>query len=370
VIPPFELERFFARYEFSARYLLSSSDCEALSLKDLLLLADKEDRRRWDGLKFTYTESLGHPRLRAVIADTYSGLQAKDILVTVPEEGIFLLMHALLEPGDHVVCTFPGYQSLYEIPRAIGCQVSTWEPRESDVWQFALEDLRGLLRAETRLVVVNFPHNPSGALPPPDVFVALTDLLRQRGIDLFCDEMYRDLEIAPAPRLPAACEIYERAVSLAGLSKTYGLPGLRIGWLATRAQDIIARAARLKDYTTICASAPSEILAIIALKRRDGIIARQQARIRTNLAVLEAFMAAHGDVFRWRRPAGGSICFPVFLRPEGAEAFCRRLVEETGIMMLPASPFQYGDRHVRIGFGRDNLPEVLQRLADYLAAGK
>jgi len=366
-IPPFELERYFARYEFSARYLLSSSDCESLTLAALLGMADDQHRRLWDELKLGYTESPGHPLLRKAIADLYKGLDVEDTLVATPEEGIFLLMHALLKPGDHIVCTFPGYQSLYEIPRAIGCKVTPWEPDATNGWQFDLDRLAALLQPDTRLVVVNFPHNPTGALLPREAFEALIDLLRQRGIYLFCDEMYRYLEFEPETTLPAACERYERAVTLAGLSKAYGLPGLRIGWLATQDQDLIARIAQLKDYTTICASAPSEILAIMALDNREAIVAEQRERLLANLHLLETFMASHENSFHWQRPQGGSICFPGLRRTEGAQAFCRTLVEETGIMLLPAPPFQYGDRHVRIGFGRNNFPEVLHRFGDYLS---
>jgi aspartate/methionine/tyrosine aminotransferase len=365
-LPPFELERYFARHEFSARYLLSSSDCEALTLEELLGIADHDSRRLWNELKLGYTESAGHPRLRAAIAQTYDGLRPEDILVVTPEEGIFLSLQTLLKPGDHVVCTFPGYQSLYEIPRAIGCRVALWEPTEGEDWRFDLDRLAGLLQPDTRLVVVNFPHNPTGALPSPEAFTDLAVLLRQRGIPLFSDEMYRHLEIDPGRTLPAACETNPQSVSLAGLSKAYGLPGLRIGWLASRNRDFLAQASRLKDYTTICASAPSEILAVMALNHRNAILTRQRERLLANLDVLKIFMDAHEDTFGWRQPAGGSICFPAFHRPEGSAAFCRTLVEKTGIMLLPATPFQYGDRHVRVGFGRDNLPEVLARLAAYL----
>jgi aspartate/methionine/tyrosine aminotransferase len=266
-----------------------------------------------------------------------------------------------------VVCTFPGYQSLYAIPRAMGCRVDLWEPREADGWRFDLKRLDDLLQPATRLVVVNFPHNPTGAQLTLDRFKDLVDLLRRRRIPLFCDEMYRHLELGSAETLPPAAAVYEHGVSLAGLSKAYGLPGLRVGWLATRDREFIAHTAALKDYTTICASAPSEILALMALRRRTAILERQRERLRSNLAVLEAFMTTHGDTFRWHPPAGGSVCFPGILRPEGARAFCRRLVREAGIMLLPAAPFQYGDGHVRIGFGRDNLPDVLERLAKHLS---
>jgi aspartate/methionine/tyrosine aminotransferase len=330
-------------------------------------MADEENRGLWEDLKLGYTESAGHPRLRGAIAAAYDGLAPEDTLVVTPEEGIFLSMQALLSPGDHVICTFPGYQSLCAIPRAMGCRVTLWEPRETDTWRFDLSRLADLLRPDTRLVVVNFPHNPTGAMLPPEAFGTLIDLLERRGIPLFSDEMYRHLECDSGSTLPAACEIYDRAVSLSGLSKAYGLPGLRIGWLASRDHGFLMQAARLKDYTTICASAPSEILAIMALARRGTILRRQRARLLANLGVLETFMAEHAAIFEWRRPSGGSICFPALRRPEGAAAFCDRLVQAAGIMLVPAAPFDYGDRHVRIGFGRDNLAEVLQHLADYLA---
>jgi aspartate/methionine/tyrosine aminotransferase len=365
-IPPFELERYFARYEFTARWLLSSSDCQALGLRELIGMARDDTRRLWEALELGYTESAGHPRLREAIADLYEVLGPDDILVAAPEEAIFLAMQALLEAGDHVVCTFPGYQSLYAVAQAMGCRVDFWQPVEADTWRFEVDRLAGLLKPETRLVVVNFPHNPTGALPSPEDFAGLLDLLRPRGIVLFGDEMYRHLERDPAARLPAAAT-YERGISLSGLSKAFGLPGLRIGWLAAQDRDFLGRVAALKDYTTICASAPSEILALMALERRQTILARQRERLGTNLAVLKGFMKTHADTFRWRPPSAGSVCFTGLRRPEGARSFCRRLAQEAGIMLLPATVFQYGNAHVRIGFGRDSLPDVLERLANHLS---
>ena len=365
-ITPFALERYFARYEFSARYLLSSSDCESLSLADLLALADPEMRQFWDGLKLGYTETPGHPLLRQAIADQYASLSAQDVLVMAPEEGIFLLMHALLEPGDHVVCTNPAYQSLHEIARSIGCQVTYWTPDEAHGWRFDVEQLEASLRLDTRLVVVNFPHNPTGYLPSRSEFEALVDLVGRRGIYLFSDEMYRRLEIEDNATLPAACELYDRAISLSGLSKAYGLPGLRIGWLATSVADVLERVTRLKDYTTICNSAPSEILATIALRNREAILKSQLTRLRNNLGLLDAFFASHPDCFQWNRPLGGSICLPRLTCVEDAYSFCEKLVQETGIMLVPSQVLQFGDNHVRMGFGRQNLPEVLSLFSNYL----
>ena len=290
-IAPFQLERYFAKYEFSARYLLSSSDCESLSLQELLAMADPESISMWEQLKLGYTESWGHPLLREQIAGIYQAIEPPGVLTVVPEEGIYLVMRALLKPGDHVICTFPGYQSLYEIARSMGCEVSSWEPDEEKGWKFPISGLERLLRANTRLVVVNFPHNPTGYLPAQDEFAALLDLVRECGAYLLSDEMYRFLEIEPGTTLPAACDVYPRAFSLFGLSKTFGLPGLRVGWLASQDVEVLEEISRYKDYTTICGSAPSEILGIIALLNREKIINQQTRRVRRNLAVLEAFIS-------------------------------------------------------------------------------
>ena len=365
-IAPFALERYFAKHEFSARYLLSSSDCESLSMSELLAMADAETTRLWEKLKLGYTESSGHPLLRQAIAAVYEGIDAENTLVVVPEEGIFLLMHALLEPGDHVVCTFPAYQSLVEVARSIGCEVSTWEPDEERGWCFDVGQLEERMRADTRLVVANFPHNPTGYVPPREDFDALIDLVRRRGVYLLSDEMYRFLEVDQGSTLPSACELYDRAFSLFGLSKTFGLPGLRIGWISSRDHNVLARVAGLKDYTTICNSAPSEILAITALRCRTRIIEQQLERVRRNITVLDTLFCEYDDCFSWNRPAGGSICLPRMHIVPDTLAFCEELLQETGIMLVPSIMFQFGDHHVRIGFGREDLPVVITQFAEYL----
>jgi aspartate/methionine/tyrosine aminotransferase len=329
-------------------------------------MADATMKTAWEDLRLGYTESSGHPLLREAIASGYTGIADGDILTIVPEEGIYLLMHALLEPGDHVVCTFPGYQSLYEIPRSIGCALDLWEPAEKGSWRFRVEDLDAALRPETKLVIVNFPHNPTGFLPSREEFLTIVEAVRRQGAYLLCDEMYRLLETRPGDTLPAACEVYEKGISLSGLSKAYGLPGLRLGWLAIHQSQLLQRLKELKDYTTICGSAPSELLGIIALRNQDEILREQRARVSRNLEILTAFMQDNADCFTWMPPDAGSVCLPRVKVVEDTDAFCRQLVEEAGIMLLPSSQFQYGRNHVRIGFGREDLPQVLGHFGQYL----
>ena len=364
-LKPFALERYFAEYEFSAQYLLSSSDCDGLRQRDLLALADDDMHRVWENLTLGYTESRGHPLLRAEIAKLYAGVGSDDCLVVVPEEGIFLALNAILAPGDHVICTFPGYQSLYEVAAGIGCEVTRWLPQEEAGWHFDPDFLAGSIRPNTRLLVVNFPHNPTGYLPSREDYDHIVGFARRHNLYLLSDEMYRLLEHDAAARLPSACEIYEKAVSLFGMSKTFGLAGARIGWLVTRDEELLARMARIKDYTTICSSAPSEILSIIALRAKEVIVARHLARIQMNLALLDKFFARFADRFTWVRPQAGTIAFPRLNEGDSLE-FCRQVIRDTNIMMLPSTVYGFGNSHIRLGFGRENMGEALGRLEEYL----
>jgi aspartate/methionine/tyrosine aminotransferase len=366
-LPPFKLERYFAQYEFNARYLLSSSDCEAVSLAELLHLADAESRALWENLSLGYTESAGHPVLRQAIAQLYTDVAPDEVLACAPVEAIFITMHALLHPGDQVVTIFPAYQALYEVARALGCEVTPWPVEARDGrWQLDVERLAQLISPRTRLLVVNFPHNPTGYLPDGATFDAVLTLARRHDLHVFSDEMYRWLEHDPAQRLPSACESYDKAITLSGLSKTFGLPGLRSGWLASRDRDLLNRCQSIKDYTTICQSAPSEVLAIMALRARQALAARSLAIVRQNLAHAEAFFARHAALFRWFPPQAGSVAFPEWLGKEPIEDVADALVTQAGVMIVPGALFDSPGHHFRVGLGRRNFPQALERLGQFL----
>lgn len=366
-LPPFKLERYFARYEFDVRHLLCCSDCESVAVKDLLALeagATDALERLWLG----YTESRGAPSLRQAISDLYDAIGPEQVLVhSGAEEAIFLFMQAALSPGDHVVVHWPCYQSLHAVAQSIGCEVTFWQAGEDRGWALDPGDLIGHIRPNTRAVIINTPHNPTGWLMPRDAFVRLNRILDRRGILLFSDEVYRESEYSADDRLPSACDLSERAVSLGVMSKTYGLPGLRIGWVATRNADIADRMAALKDYTTICNSGPSEFLAEIALRHRHRLVRRNLDVIAANLTVLDDFFERHSDVFFWVRPKAGPIGF-VRLTGSEVEPFCHELVSRAGVLLLPGSLYGYGGNHFRIGFGRRSMPEALAALEQFLAS--
>ena len=364
-LPSFKLERFFAQYEFSSKYLLCSSDCESVTVQDLLAL-EPEAHQLFLRQRLGYTESPGAPDLRQAICRLYKTLQPEQVLVhTGAEEAIFLFMHAMLQLGDHVIVHSPCYQSLFEVARSRGCEVTRWPARERNGWALDLDDLRRALRPNTRVIVINTPHNPTGFLMPLEDFRELNQIAQAKGIIVFSDEVYRESEYRAIERLPAACDINENAVSLGVMSKTYGLAGLRLGWIATRNAEVYEQMARLKDYTTICNSAPSEFLATLALRHREKIVLRNLDIILRNLELLDRFFARFKNRFIWQRPAAGPIAFPRLLG-ENIETFCERLVRQTGVLLAPGTLFEDYDNHFRIGFGRKNLPEAVARLEDFL----
>jgi aspartate/methionine/tyrosine aminotransferase len=368
-IAEFALERFFARWEFAVRHLLCASDVEGWRLADVLALADDETAALWADLRLGYSEAPGHPLLRAEISKLYDTIEPDDVLVFAgAEEAIFCLSNVLLGPGDHAVVTWPGYQSLYEVGRAAGADVFLHELREDDGWALDTDRLIASLWPTTRLVVVNAPHNPTGMLPTHAEWTHLTGELEDRGIHLLADEVYRFLELDETDRLTAGADALPRGVSLGVMSKSFAMAGLRIGWLATRDRELLARCAAFKDYTTICSSAPAEILALIGLRARDAVLARSRRIVEANLAHLDRFFTDHADRFSWVRPRGGSIGFPRLLDAEPIDAFAARLVEAEGVLLLPGSQFGFEGNHFRIGFGREDLPEALAGLGRFLGA--
>ena len=363
---PFRIERYYARYEFTTRYMLSSSDCESRTIEEVLAL-EPDAHGRLLGTWCGYTESEGSPELREAIAAMYVGIDPDEVIVTAcAEEGIFLLNHALLGSGDHAIVETPCYESALELARSTGAAVSEWRRRYEDGWAHDFDALERSLRPDTRLIYINQPHNPTGTLMDRAMLERVGELASSHGLILFGDEVYRELEHDPRDRLSAACELHERAVSLGSISKSYGLPGLRLGWLVTRDAATREAVMRLKDYTTICSSAPSEVLTAIALRNRGVLVARNLGIVARNLPLLDDFFGRHAGMFEWVRPTASPIGFPRVTGVADVDDLCERLAE-LGVLLLPGSVYDE-PAHVRVGFGRANMPEALVLLEASLGA--
>ena len=353
----FALEVYFSKWEFKARYHMTASDAQSMQLNTLLDMASPGLREEFNTAHLGYTPTWGDDELRSLIASGYAGLQMEDILCFAgAEEGIYAAMRVLLEPTDHVLVVTPNYQAAETLPLDI-CRVDGVPLDPKDGWRLNLDRLRDSLKENTKLISINFPNNPTGSLMTRAEFQELIELCRERDIWLFSDEVYRGVERNPRECMPQAAELYEKGLSLNVLSKAYGLPGLRIGWIACRDSDALLRRERYKHYLSICNSVPSEILAKIALENRETILETNRNLIRSNLVHLDGFFGDHPELFRWTAPKGGCVGFPEYLGADGVEEFCRRLVEEQGVLLLPSSLYRseigkVPENHFRIGFGR------------------
>jgi len=364
-ITPFRIEEYMGKYEFSAKYLLSSSDAESQTIADLLALepgAHDAFLQHWCG----YTESPGAPWLREVLAKIYDRITADQlVVVSAAEEAIFLFYHALLTPQDHVIVETPCYESALTLPKSTGAEVSEWSRNWQNRWAHDVDALANLIRPNTRAIYINTPHNPTGLLMEAQTYRRVLELAATHGIYVFCDEVYRELEHDPSTRLPAACDLYERAISLGSVSKTYGLPGLRLGWLASRDSQLLQNIISLKHYTTICASAPSEFLTALAFRHRQKFIERNRQIVHRNLPLLSAFFDRHHALFDWVPPNASTIGFARFKLHQDVQGFCEQLVREAGILLLPGTVYDE-PQHIRFGYGRRNMPEALEHLGSWL----
>lgn len=362
----FGLEVFFSKWEFAARHHMTASDVESMSLADLVAMASQEQRSAFDNLWLGYTETWGAPALREAIAGTYDTMKAQNILCHAGAgEGIYVISKILLGAGDHAIVPTPNYQSAETIPLSI-CDV-TGVPLRSDPagnnrggWRLDLDELKAAIRPETKLISLNFPHNPTGYVMAEGDLLELVALCRQRGIYILSDEVYRGIELDRSNRLPQIADIYEKGISLNVLSKAYGLPGLRIGWIACQDGDVLQQAERYKHFLSICNSGPSEVLGLIALQNSDMILERNRSILRRNLEQLEQLLADFPGLVDWERPLGGCVAYPRYTGRGDVEQFCKSLLEQSGILLLPASIYtseisEAPSDRFRIGFGRDRV---------------
>ncbi len=369
-IAPFATEHFFAQYEFSTPYQLCNSDCETLSVEELLKLADVP-MQEFGRLSLGYTESLGNPDLREMIAETYSQANTDAVvMLATPVEGIYLVARAALDPGDEVIVMSPAYDALINtFEHVVGsANVKKWEilPDEAQ-WLLDIDRLKQLITPRTKMLVVNFPHNPTGFLPSRLQLEELGRIVDENDLILFCDEMYFGLVHSGTAPIPSASEITRRAVVLSGLSKTYGLPGLRTGWLVIHDKELRENIINWKFYTSICAPAPSEFLAMAAWKVRDQLRERSISLVEQNIHLAAAFFKRWQDLFTWRRPMAGSVAL-VGVQVPSVTDYAARLAEEVGVLILPAVSLGSDDHHMRMGFGRNAFGEALERFEAYLKA--
>ncbi len=371
-IEAFALERWMTRYEVDVAYDIAESGIAPLTTRDLLDLLPGDDRQSMlDGLldtKLGYSEAPGSEALRAALAATYAATGPDEILVTTGAiEANYLLFNTLLDPGDHVVAVAPAYQQLLSVPAAIGCEVSRWEVRPEDGFRLDLDALERLVRPGTRLIVINSPHNPTGAILDADGLRRVYALAESVGARVLSDEAYRWLshEDGPEP-VPPMRDLGPLGISVGTFSKPFGLPGLRIGWIAAPA-DLVAACWGARDYVSLSPSKLNDALALLALRHRGPIQARNRQIIAKNTAAAAAWFAENADLVAWRPPTAGLLTMLAYAPDMPSLPLANRLAEEASVMLAPGSTFGL-EGYLRIGIGQEPaiFRQGLERAASFL----
>ena len=320
-----------------------------------------------------YGDHLGAARLRTLIAED-GALSPHHVLVTAgAASALFIVATALLEPNAHALVCAPNYATNLETPRAIGANVETVELRFEDDWHLDLERLASRLRPDTRLVSVTYPHNPTGSMITRDELDALVALVESHPTArLLVDETYR--ELAYADPLPMAATLSPRVLAVSSMSKTYGLPGLRVGWLTCRDDRLMETFLAAKEQIFICGAVLEEELSARVLERRSAVLSLVHAKTRKHLAVVRDWIDGH-ELFEWVEPEAGVVCFPR-IRPEidvDIDDFYRALLEEHGTYVGPGHWFDQDRRFFRLGFawpGEEELERGLEGLDLAGASGR
>lgn len=361
---PFALERYFSKHEFSVKHVACASDPDTMRLDELLAF-DPTAKDRLLGMSLGYTEAKGAPALRAAIAKLYVGIEADDVLVHVgAQEPIATFFTSLLGPGDHVIALTPTYQSLTSVAESLGATVARWDAREVDGWQPDPSQLEALVTPKTKVLVINTPQNPTGGLLTRDRFDAVCAFAATHGLWVLGDEVYRGLEHG-GPQLPAMAEVSERGVSLGAMAKVYGLSGLRIGWAVCRDRSRLAAMEAAKDFMSICAAGPSELLSTLALQHASVLRERTLATVRSNLGLIDGLLELFPQHLSWTRPLAGTTGL-LRVRREPASTWSERLLNEAGVLFAPSVLFDWPDTHVRVGLGRKSLGEAMGVLSTWL----
>eukprot|EP01091_Cochliopodium_minus_P008443 TRINITY_DN1918_c0_g1_i1.p1 TRINITY_DN1918_c0_g1~~TRINITY_DN1918_c0_g1_i1.p1 ORF type:complete len:283 (+),score=56.77 TRINITY_DN1918_c0_g1_i1:403-1251(+) len=275
-------------------------------------------------------------------------------------------MQSLLKQGDHVI-SVASYASLENLPKALGAELTSinLEPKDKE-WSLDLDLIKKNIKKNTKLIVLNFPNNPTGCVINIATLNDIVHIARKNNIYILSDEVYRFLEIDQNNRLPNISDIYENGVSLNVMTKAYGLGGLRIGWVATQNKKLLDDMVSYKLYTSICNSAPSEILALIALKNKENILQRNRKIMLENLVLLDSFFAKYPHLFRFIRPRGGCMAYVQLLSNKNSELFARDLRNNANILVLPSNLFNIPGNYFRIGFGKRTTPLILQKFESFV----
>jgi aspartate/methionine/tyrosine aminotransferase len=378
-IEEFKLERWMSRWETKVSYDIAESGILPMSTNDLLdlLPAGERDaaRDRLLNLPLGYTEARGTEALRAALAATYENTTADNILITTGAiEANYLLFNVLLSPGDEVITIDPAYQQVQSVPKAIGADVKYWRIRADDGFRFDLEDFERQLTPRTKMISINTPHNPTGAILTDDELQHVYEVAASMGAMVMSDEAYRWLDIPGGDPMPSPMRNRgELGISVGTVSKPFGVPGLRIGWIVAP-EPIVKQCWAMRDYITLSPGKLNDALALIAVEHRDAIRSRTHRIVAENMVIADTWFADNTDLAAWVRPRAGLLALMRYHLDIPSLELSDLLAEKYSVMLAPGSAFGF-EQHLRIGVGQnpaifaEGLARTKQCFDDLLAQG-
>ncbi|GAX04202.1 aminotransferase [Secundilactobacillus pentosiphilus] len=366
-ITEFGVESWLNQWEKAAKYDISQSTIDSMTMTELLTMTGDDASLLYNQLshtKLNYGWIEGSPEFKAEVSHLYDHVQPNQILQTNGATGAnYLALYSLIEPGDHVISEYPSYQQLYDIPRSLGAEVDLWHIHEADSWYPDIEELKQLLRPNTKMICLNNANNPTGTLLNRTFLQQVVDLAKTVGAYILIDEVYQPLN--ETDHFTSIVDLYDRGIATNSLSKTYSFPGIRIGWTAANAEvsDLFRK---YRDYTMICGGVWNDILAVYILRHKDQVMARNRKLVLNNLSIFKNWVASEPRVSVVLPQAVSTSCIKLDI-PESTEAFCLRLLKETGVLLVPGERFDLPG-HARLGYCTDEatLKKGLSKLSDFL----
>ncbi|MEP5759299.1 MAG: aminotransferase [Litoreibacter sp.] len=357
-IKPFGVEIWMNEFENHCEFNLAETCVASLTIEELLEMSGKNDSVMSDLLpmKMTYGAIQGSERLRDAVCTMYAKQTRGNIVVTHGAIGANSLVHeTLVEPGDHVISVRPTYQQHYSIPESYGADVDILQLRPENGFLPDLAELKAMVRPETKLIVLNNPNNPTGALMEADALDAFVEIARSCDAYVLCDEVYRGTNQSGDGFAPAMVDVYEKGISVAGMSKTFSLAGLRLGWIAGPL-DLLEAVSIHRDYNTISVGMLDDYFAAMALEAKDKILARSQQITRGNLAILDEWVESEPSM-SYIKPKAGTTALLKYDFDMPSRDFCIQLLQQTGVMFTPGS-VMHMEGWVRVGYAND--PSILR----------
>lgn len=358
-IRPFGVEQWMNEWETRCEYNLAETCVESLTMQQLLDMTGKTQEVLDEMLKIkmTYGHITGSQRLRELISAQYSHQTAENILITHGAIGANALIYeTLVEPGDTVISVLPTYQQHYSIPASYGADVRILPLREDNGFLPDVQELKSLINEKTKLIAINNPNNPTGALIDEQLLGQIVEVARLAGAWLLCDEVYRGTDQKGDGYTAAMADLYEKGISTASMSKAYSLAGLRLGWIAAPV-ELLKEVEIHRDYNTVSVGILDDYFASLALENREKILARNQKMLRDNLEILDAWVS-NEPLISYVKPRSGTTALLKYDLPIGSRQFCVDLLKRYGVMFTPGEALDM-EGYLRIGFA--NNSEVMKQ---------